>query len=246
MLKRFLWHGKEIKLTGDNINISSNNFNVDKNGNMSCNNATMNSANIVGGRIVLNSGTYNNFIIGDPENLDADYTRMNGHAIEMHCEHTGASAWIDPRNSEIFITDANYRSAMLPHVISVIEKANSTTKRTRIEPSGITTPKVTQTSMETDKKNFEKISDNAIEIIKATDIYKYNLKFEKDTDKKHIGFIIGDKYNYSKEITAVDENGNEIGVDNYAMTSVCFKAIQEQQEIIETLQEEIKKLKEEK
>ena len=246
MLTKFLWLGKTVNLTGDNINISSNNFNVDKNGNMTCKNATMDSANIVGGRIVLNSGDLNNFIIGDPENLDADYTRMNGHAIEMHCEHTGVSTRVDPRNSEIFIVDANYRSAMLPHVISVIEKANANTNRTQIKPSGITTLKVTQTSMATDKKNFEKVEDNAIEIIKATDIYKYNLKSEKDTEKKHIGFVIGDKYNYSKEITAVDENGNEIGVDNYAMTSVCFKAIQEQQELIEQLQEEIKKLKEEK
>lgn len=123
---------------------------------------------------------------------------------------------------------------------------SGTNGTTNVRNTGITTPKVTQTSLATEKKNFEKVEDNAIEIIKATDIYKYNLKSEKDTEKKHIGFVIGNKYNYSKEITAVDENGNEIGVDNYAMTSVCFKAIQEQQELIEQLQEEIKKLKEEK
>lgn len=222
MLTKFLWLGKTVNLTGDNINISSSNFNVDKNGNMSCKNATMDSANIVGGRIVLNSGEYNNFIIGNPNNIDADYTRMNGHAIEMHCEHTDTSARIDPRNSQMYISNSN--------------------GRTYIYPTGITTPKVTQTSLATEKKNFEKYIDSALDKIKNIDIYKYNLKSEEDTDKKHIGFVIGKDYKYSKEVTSTDNQG----VDNYSFTSLCCKAIQEQQELIEQLQEEIKKLKEEK
>ena len=104
----------------------------------------------------------------------------------------------------------------------------------------ITCNKVTQTSLAEQKKNFEKMQDNAIDIIKNIDIYKYNLKSEKDTDKKHIGFVIGKGYNYSKEVTSVENDG----VDNYSFTSLCCKAIQEQQKIIESLQEEIRKLKE--
>ena len=46
-------NGKEINLTGDNTTIKSNNFNVDKDGNMSCKNATMDSAKIEGGNIVF-------------------------------------------------------------------------------------------------------------------------------------------------------------------------------------------------
>ena len=79
----------------------------------------------------------------------------------------------------------------------------------------------------------------ALEIIKNIDIYKYNLKNEKDTDKKHIGFVIGDNYNYSKEVTSIDNEG----VDNYSFTSLCCKAIQEQQEQIEQMKKEIKELK---
>ena len=97
---------------------------------------------------------------------------------------------------------------------------------------------LTQTSLEKKKKNFEKL-ENGLDIIKDIDIYKYNLKEEDNDDKKHIGFVIGDKYKYSKEITSKDN----CGVDTYSFISVCCKAIQEQQEQIETLKKEIKSLK---
>ena len=37
-------------------------------------------------------------------------------------------------------------------------------------------------------------------------------------------------------MTAVDENGKEIGANTYNMISIAYKAIQEQQEQIEKLQ----------
>ena len=114
--------------------------------------------------------------------------------------------------------------------------------RTRIDSQGITTPKLTQTSLAEQKKNFEKMQDGAVDVLKNIDIYKYNLKCEKDTDKKHIGFVIGDKYNYSKEVTSLDNKG----VDNYSFTSLCCKAIQELSQQVESLQNEIKILKEDK
>lgn len=92
---------------------------------------------------------------------------------------------------------------------------------------------VTQGSRETIKKNFEKLP-SGLDIIKDIDIYKYNLKTEEDDTKKHIGFVIGDKYKYSKEVTSKENDG----VDVYSFVSVCCKAIQEQQEQIEKLQKE--------
>ena len=50
------------------------------------------------------------------------------------------------------------------------------------------------------------------------------MKSQEDKEKKHIGFVIGDNYNYSKEVTSIDNEG----VDNYSFTSLCCKAIQEQ------------------
>lgn len=102
---------------------------------------------------------------------------------------------------------------------------------------------VNQTSLEENKKNIEKF-ENALPILKNIDIHKYNYKLEKDNHKKHLGFVIGKKYNYSSEITSIDENGNENGVDLYSMTSLCLQAIKEQQEIIEQLKQEINLLKE--
>lgn len=96
----------------------------------------------------------------------------------------------------------------------------------------VTCQTLNETSEEKEKKNFEKFTSKAIDILKTIDIYKYNFKSEKDTDKKHLGFVIGDKYNYSKEVT----NNNNTGVNNYAFTSLCCKAIQEQQEQIDDLQ----------
>lgn len=103
----------------------------------------------------------------------------------------------------------------------------------------ITCVSLTQTSKEETKKNFEKLH-SGLDIIKNIDIYKYNLLFEKDDDKKHIGLVIGDNYKYSKEVTSADNDG----IDLYSFVSVCCKAIQEQQEEINQLKEEIKSLKE--
>ena len=118
-----------------------------------------------------------------------------------------------------------------------IQLYNANGNHTTITQNGITTPTLTQTSKAELKKNFEKL-ENALDIIKQTDIYKYNLKSEDDKTKKHIGLVIGDKYNYSKEITS---NDNE-SVDIYSFISVCCKAIQEQQEQIESLQKRIEEL----
>lgn len=109
---------------------------------------------------------------------------------------------------------------------------------TSVTCEGIWTPSLTQTSLAESKENFEKIN-NALNIIKNIDIYKYNLKGDKKSSKKHIGFVIGDKYNYSEEVTS---NNND-GVDIYSFVSVCCKAIQEQQEQIEELKKEVETLK---
>jgi hypothetical protein len=110
---------------------------------------------------------------------------------------------------------------------------------TSILSSGIITPKLTQTSLEKQKKNFTKM-DNALDIIQNIDIYKYNLKFESDNEKKHIGFVIGDNYNYAKEITSSDNKG----VDLYSFVSLCCKAIQELAQQNKELDEKIKTMEE--
>lgn len=86
------------------------------------------------------------------------------------------------------------------------------------------------------KKNIQKYNKKAIDVVKNTDIYEFNYKTDKNIDKKSIGFVIGSNYKYSKDLTSIDEKGKEIGANLYSMTSVAYKAIQEQQEQIEELQ----------
>ena len=91
-------------------------------------------------------------------------------------------------------------------------------------------------SIKEKKKNIKEFK-NGLDIVLNTDIYTYNLKNEKNT-KKHIGFVIGDEYKYSKSITSKDNKG----ADLYSMISVAYRAIQEQQELIEKQNNTIKDL----
>ena len=93
---------------------------------------------------------------------------------------------------------------------------------TYIRANEIVTPTLTQTSMASEKKNFEKMQ-NALDLIKGIDIYKYNLKYENDNDKKHIGFVIGNEYKYRQEVTNKDNTGAEI----YSLASLGIQGIKE-------------------
>ena len=88
-------------------------------------------------------------------------------------------------------------------------------------------------SLASKKKNFEKL-DCGLDIIKSIDIYKYHYSNEIDTNKKHIGLVIGENYNYSSAVTSKDNTS----VDIYSLVSVCVKAIQELQSEIQTIKEQ--------
>lgn len=225
-------NGTEFNVKSDNINLEgyttiNEGFSVDLDGN-----ATMNNATITGGSIELSGDTTNpKFRINNFEN-NSKYSeyfpntiRMwNNQRVTLSISNVGTVAGIIARNSQNSDDELN----MNAWYISIKNATNQTT----IEPSGIRTPTVTQTSKEEYKKNFEKL-ENAKEILKNTDIYKYNLKSDKDTDKKHIGFVIGDKFNYSEEITSKDNDG----VDIYSMVSVLWQVVKEQEEEIKLLKE---------
>ncbi len=112
-----------------------------------------------------------------------------------------------------------------------IELYSSSGQTTKITPAAIRTPILNQTSLAKEKKNFERL-ENALEIISNIDIYKYNLKDEEDTNKKHIGFVIGEDYKYSKELTSNDNDS----VDTYSVASCCLQAIKEVNEKVKKLE----------
>lgn len=203
-------------ITGAQIS-NGNNFNVNTNGDMECKNGKF-----TGGKIELISDKGNsNFTIKSSDGSQVDIFGNSFYMQEKYSAGIPGQLIIEKDNNGIFkisLTDRNIENV------------------TDITAKGIVTPTLKQTSLASKKKNFEKMKNNALEILKQIDIYKYNLKGEENSTKKHIGFVIGDNYSYSEEVTS---NEND-GVDIYSFVSVCCKAIQEQQEQIEELKEKDK------
>ena len=210
--------GKTLNLA-DNMAIVSKNFNVDSNGNMTCSNA-----NFKEGNITL-QGAENKFNAKSPVDKNiytSIYTTDSSAFIIIKAtsqNRIGLSAGT---------SDGGYTTLSVEGPDSRIMCWDGTVSAMKFE----------QVSKETQKKNIKKFT-KGLDIINQIDIYEFNYKNEKNEDKKHIGFIIGDNYNYSKRAT----NNNNNSVDLYSFISVCCKAIQEQQEEIEELKKEIEKLK---
>lgn len=198
-----------------------------------------NTINLKSKNILISSDCFNVtnegkvVIKGNKDNNDLLKVEMNGNSsVRSYIQPIGAGFVNGSSDKAIYI--------MASDDISIIE-LNGLNGYTEVTNTGIRTPILTQTSLEESKKNFEKL-ENGLDIVKNTEIYKYNLKSQNDDDKKHIGFVIGKDYKYSDKITAVDDDGKEVGVDTYSMISVAYKAIQEQQEQIQELQEKLEKL----
>lgn len=253
--------GDEIDLTSKTLSITSDNFSVDSDGNLTCRNGSFNGFITLDdsdedphfGRKIFSvygegGGDYN-------RTYDFDYT-LHSNSAELnanggydgnhtyaatlytsnsgcHVNHTYYSEYsggavtvsddgVDIRNIDLGLTEGTFDHAGL-YTAGTVTSTNG----------------VCQGSLEELKKDFEEYNDSALDVVNNIDIYKYRYKTEDDT-KKHIGFVIGDNYKYSQEVTNKDNDG----VDLYSFVSVCCKAIQEQQKEIEELKEEISKLKE--
>lgn len=257
---------KLAQITADKINLEgyttiNNGFSVDEEGNMYCNNATISGSAIVNGE---------KFNVDAEGNMTCNNATITGGDITLYTEKQNtAKITIGQENTSLYteVTPAGYQcnaNGILSasyywngvFLNSAIGSANSSftssgvgirdgdTLMSYMNSEGIVGAYTyNNLSLESKKKNFEKFN-NALSIINDIDLYKYNYKHEADGSKKHIGFVIGENYNYSSEITSLNDKGEEIGADLYAMASLCLQAIKEQQEIIEELKREIKQLKE--
>ena len=206
----------EINANKININgvISANgNFKVDTSGNMICSNAT-----ITGGLIELYSS--------------------NSEANFQITEYGGGSetrAWSGGMSFETpnYNTIINIATALSNPTMNFSNSQNFT----YVSANDIMTPSLTQTSLESIKKNISKFNKNATEIINNADIYEYNLKSDADTDKKMIGFVIGDNYKTPDEV--IDKNGQAISL--YSAIGILWKAVQELSARVEQLEKEVHK-----
>lgn len=196
--------GKVLNLA-ENMSIVSENFNVDSKGNMECSNAL-----ITGGKIYLKSKNGSSeFYIRDENNPSQELgVSASGYTIFSRDGADEFRVVCEDGNVSIYLMSDGYGEA----------------SHTGISSKGIETPLLTQTSLESIKKNIEKFNIDAIEIIKDAEIYVYNLKSEADTDKKHIGFVIGDKYKTPQEV--ISKTGK--GIDTYSMASLILVALKQE------------------
>ena len=215
MLIRFLLNGKEINLTGDNIVIKSDNFNVNKDGTISCTNAN------IQGTIKANNGNIGKFEINEE-----GFLTITKDGLRMTLNSNGL----------IFMNgNAIVGNFQVFNGNTTVNLLRADGGNSALTVDDITARNYNNLSLERYKKNISKFKCNAVEIIEKAEIYTFNYKNEDDSHKKHIGFIIGKKYSTPKEIVS----NNKKSIDIYSFISLCCKAIQEQQEEIETLKKKI-------
>ena len=224
-----------------NINgaISANgNFKVNTNGDMECNNATF-----TGGSVKLYGGTNQNdakFYVKKDINSDM-YTAITPNNVYIHGDGSD--------NARLYLSSGGSNKIYMYSTSSAgFLRIGSSDADNFIELNGISRTAdflctinakgFNNTSLESIKKNISYYSENALETILNSDIYTYNLKTEKDTDKKHIGFVIGDNYKTPKEV--MNNEGNAIEL--YSAIGILWKGIQEQQKRIEELENKLKEV----
>lgn len=199
--------GAILNLTAGNIGITSDNFKVDKNGKVECKDLT-----IKGRRAMLTTGhSIADFVIS----LLSDSSKM------LYLMH-----------DILGINNGNNRIEIGCQDEPVIDVYQSGGTGTTIRHTGVTTPKLTQTSLKSKKKNIKKLKANALELVKEADICEYNFKKEKPKAKKHIGLVIGEGYNCPEQV--ISEDGQ--GVEQYSLTSLLWKAVQELTDKVERLE----------
>jgi hypothetical protein len=240
--------GNTINMTSKNLVIASNNFNVDKYGNMTCNNAS-----ITGGELNI-TASYS---------LPKIKTNGQGYMWNNTTHEMTPDGFRISKDSNSYITaqigkysDSSYSNIPIGIIHLYSDSGHSTsisgesilaydiTSKGEIYAQGNITSNGTMyahgfynTSKEELKKNIVIFDKSAIKIIKDTDIYEFNYKEENENEKRHIGFIIGKNYNTPDIVI------NNDTIDIYTMSSIMWKAIQEQQEEIEQMKKEIEKLK---
>ena len=244
----------EINASAENVNINSNklnlegyttingNFKIDNNGDMECNNAQINGT-IKGSTF---KGTNDNSIylkIGDDPNDTGSISTNNCLQI-LRPDNTNmltiSSKYWGTNNSQLTFESPVRFFTFYSTIDDYRVNSNAF-----VADSFMYSPAYNGGSLESIKKNIKLFDKYAIDIINSADLYSYNLKKENDDDKKHIGLVIGDgekDYNTPDEIITKDKQG----IDLYSMISLSWKAIQEQQEMINKLEERIKELENEK
>lgn len=107
-------------------------------------------------------------------------------------------------------------------------------------PNAVYAKGVALTSSVVYKTNIKPLPDGALSVVNDVNIYEYH--YQKDIDElnfenKQIGVL-------AEAVPAILRGGENKSVNAYAMTSILWKAVQEQQQMIQTLETRIAELEE--
>lgn len=234
--------GKELDLTTENMTITSNTFNIESDGKVN-----------IKGRYASKGSYIPLTVYTDTHNAE---THIYSNRVEIEDKNIIASMNIldTPKSSSLvytgligLTTNSGYARIItdsddIPYIS--VANTNNYEEQTNISHNSIschgtiTADVYNYYSLESFKKDIEKLEINAIDLVKNAELYTFRYKTEDDNVKKHIGFVIGNNYKTPKEIISNNENG----IDSYNMISLLWKAVQEQQKQIEDLKK-LNKLK---
>lgn len=217
---------EEILLKGNRVLIESDFYNLSKEGKVTIYDKQSSSA--------TGDTTANLTIITDSQDLKTQITPnrilISGNSSKSYLWNTNSWSYIGATSDN---EQAKCRMISAGSDLTFIDCSDGT-DTSKITPKEITSPKLTQTSLESIKKNITKFTKNATDIINNSDIYEYNLKSDKDEEKKMIGFVIGDKYRTPNEV--IDKEGR--AVELYSAIGILWKAVQELSARVEQLEKE--------
>lgn len=231
IISRINQSAEAVSINANKINLNgavtaNQNFKIKTDGSMEAKNATFSgTVNATGGKIAA-------FTIND-DNLTSQSGNGAYISLSKNSIHFGK------RQGS---SDYSLGTMGIYNDNSYINFLRADSNTSEVVANEMTAETFNHLSLQSLKTNIKKYEDNAIELIKNNNVYQYNFKTEKDKTKKHIGFIIpdiGGDYKIPNEI--ISQSGKAI--DTYSMTSILWKAVQEQQELIEQMKKEIEELK---
>ena len=177
--------------------------------------------------------------------IDLKYTGQAGDYELYLCPGVISIEYTPPNNDAWFeVKRGNANYLMLRMYDSYSNSSYIDTNGTAYFTGNVTAAGFVNSSRADEKRDIEK-ADSALDKVLNADILTFNFNREEKDAKKHIGLAIGGKYNTPSEVIAEDENGNASGVDLYAMVSMAWKAIQEQNAKIEALEKRVAELEKE-
>lgn len=238
--------GKEIKLTADNITIKSTNFNVDSNGNITANNATLNSGTFNG---TLNTSQNcivgNDLYIGQNQStgeLDSKQISFSSNSVITRYLYNGEETLqvYTPR-FDVQSTDGTWTGNLLSLTHDNCGIGGLNTQTLRLTTNNIyASTQITVSSDEQLKQEIKDIDTSWIDELKVKEF-----EYKKNPGKKQIGLIAQDYEDkeYGKYFLNQDKDGYySIAYGN--ITNALIQYCQEMKKEINSLKEEIKQLKE--